>query len=246
LEKHLTFLDRYKAATQLSRRVHALTPAKLGHRQSLKLAREYANAAAELDALDDVIADTNALLNRGSTWRAAWEHQVAPFRKDLEGLDELLSEHHGQGDSATAAALRSFRDRSRQDLEQWSAELADGALQPERALDRLREARTQLSSLLEDHAATVIAGFAKNEREAEVMRNKMETARKGTKNHRRPPQPNILGTIYPSYYFVSVPMFTSGLDSGVSSVTASRGGGATTGYGSTGGSFSGSGSSSSF
>lgn len=247
LEKHLSFLDRYRRTSELSQRVHALTPSGLSRRLNLKLAREYADAATELDTLDDVIADTNALLNRGSTWRTAWERQVAPFRTDLQGLEEMLGKRNGQGDSATAAALRSFRDRSLQDLERWTAELADGKLTPEHALDRLRDARTQLSTLLEDHAKTVIAGFAKTEREAELMRTKMEGASKGsTKNHRRAPEPSILGTVYPSYYFISLPAFSSGLDSGVRSVDASRGAGGTTGYGSTGGSFSGSGSSSSF
>lgn len=248
LEKHLTFLSHYNRATELSHHVHAMTRADLSRRANLKVAREYAAAAAELDALDDVIADTNALLNHGSTWRTAWEHQLAPFRSDLEGLDQLLGQRHGQGDSATAAALRSFRDTSLQDLERWTADLAEGKLAPERALDRLREARTQLSTLLENHANTIIAGFTKDEREAQVMRTKMENAREGVaKNHRRPQQqPNILGTVYPSYYFISVPMFNSGLDSGISSVNASRGGGSTTGYGSSGGSFSGSGSSSGF
>jgi uncharacterized membrane protein YgcG len=248
LEKHVTFLDHYNRVTELSQRVHAMKPADLSRRRNLKVVREYAAAARELDALDDVIADTNALLNRGSTWRTAWEHQLAPFRSDLEGLDQLLSKRHGQGDSDTAAALRSFKERSLQDLERWTADLAEGKLEPERALDRLRDARTQLSALLENHANTVIAGFSKDEREAQVMRTKMENAREGVaKNHRRPnQQPNILGTVYPSYYFISVPTFNSGLDSGISSVNASRGGGSTTGYGSSGGSFSGSGSSSGF
>ena len=247
LEKYRTFLDRYTRTTQLSQRVHALTRGQLSRRANLKVAREYADAATELDALDDVIGDTNALLNRGSTWRSAWERQLAPFRRDLEELDQLLTKRHGEGDSATAVALRSFRDQSLQDLEQWTAELAESRLTPERALDRLRDARRRLSTLLENHAETVIAGFAKNEREAKVMRTRMENARKGAvKDHGRRPAPNILGTVYPSYYFVSVPMFSSGLDSGVSSVNASRGAGVTTGYGSSGGSFSGSGSSSGF
>ena len=71
---------KYNAATGLSDRVHALTPKALGRRSNLKLVRRYADAAAELDALDDVIADSNALLNRGSAWPSAWDRQLAPFR----------------------------------------------------------------------------------------------------------------------------------------------------------------------
>lgn len=246
LEKHRTFLSRYKAATGLSNQVHALTSRELSRRPGLALAREYADAAAELDALDDVIADTNALLNRGSTWATAWDRQLAPFRSDLAGIEGMLAKGHGEGDSATAASLRSFRDASQRDMERWTADLADGTITPETALDRLRDARTELSGLLKAHADTVIAGYARNDREAELMRTQMEEAQEGTgKKQRRSYEPSILGTVYPSYYFFSVPTFNTGLSTGVSSVSSARGG-STTGYGGSGGSFSGSGSSSSF
>ncbi len=248
LEKHRHFLNRYNAATGLSNQVHALTPKALSRRSNLKVVREYADAAAELDALDDVIADSNALLNKFAAWPAAWDRQLAPFRSDLAGVEQLLSKRNGQGGSATAAALRSFRDESLRDIEHWTAELSEGALTPESALDRLRDARSHLSVLLKNHAETVIEGFAKTEREAKLMRKEMENAQEGlTRNHRQHYEPSILGTVYPSYYFFSVPAFTSGLSTGVGSVSTARGGGSgTTGYGSSGGSFSGSGSSSSF
>lgn len=246
LEKHRTFLSRYAAATGLSNQVHALTRRQLSRRASLSLARQYADAAAELDALDDVISDTNALLNRGSIWATAWDRQLAPFRSDLAGIEGLLAKSHGEGGSATAAALRSFRDRSQRDIERWTAELSDGSISPETALDRLRDARTELSELLRSHAETVIAGYARNDREARLMRKEMEQAQAGTGKKQRPRyEPSILGTVYPSYYFFSVPTFNTGLSTGVSSVSTARGG-TTTGYGGSGGSFSGSGSSSSF
>ncbi len=248
LEKHRTFLSKYNAATALSNRAHDLTPRAMSRRPNLKLIQSYADASAELDALDDVIADTNALLNRGSAWASAWDRQLAPFRSDLAALEQMLGKRHAEGDSATAAALRSFRDQSHREIERWSAELADGSIAPETALDRLRDARTHLSELLKDHADTVIAGFAKNEREADLMRNEMESAQAGSKaKYGRAYEPSILGTVYPSYYFFSVPTFNAGFNTGVSSVGSARGGdGSTTGYGSSGGSFSGSGSSSSF
>lgn len=249
LEKHRTFMAKYNTATGLSNRVHALSPKDLGKRPNLRLVRSYADAAAELDALDDVIADTNALLNRGSAWAPAWDRQLAPFRADLAAIEQMLSRRHAEGDSATAAALRSFRDESHRDIEQWTAELAEGTITPETALDRLRDARTHLSELLKNHADTVIAGFAKNEKEAGLMRKDMESAQAGSKDKfGRTYEPSILGTVYPAYYFFSVPTFNSGFNTGVSSVGSARGGGggSTTGYGGSGGSFSGSGSSSSF
>lgn len=248
LEKYRTFLSRYNTATGLANQVHALTGSGLSRRPNLKLVRKYADAAAELDALDDVISDTNALLNRGSAWAAAWDRQLAPFRADLAGLEQMLTKRHGEADSATAAALRSFREQSQRGMERWTAELADGTTTPETALDRLRDARTHLSELLKNYADTVIDAFARTEKEAELMRKDMESAQAGTKaKYGRTYEPSILGTVYPSYYFFSVPTFNSGFNTGVSSVSSARGGGgATTGYGSSGGSFSGSGSSSSF
>lgn len=68
LEKHRTFLNRYNATSELSNKVHAFSGRALSRRKNLKLARQYADAASELDALDDVIADSNALLNRASAW----------------------------------------------------------------------------------------------------------------------------------------------------------------------------------
>ncbi|MCY1230101.1 hypothetical protein D9M72_424980 [compost metagenome] len=219
----------------------------MSRRPNLKLVRDFADASAELDALDDVIADTNALLNRGSAWASAWDRQLAPFRSDLAALEQMLSKRHAAGDSATAAALRSFRDESHRDIERWSAELAEGTMSPETALDRLRDARTHLTELLKNHADTVIAGFAKTDREARLMREEMDSAQAGTKvKYGRTYEPSILGTVYPSYYFFSVPAFNTGFSTGVGSVSTARGGGSTTGYGGSGGSFSGSGSSSSF
>jgi uncharacterized membrane protein YgcG len=247
LEKHRTFLAKYKTATELANRAHALTPRAMSRRPNLKLVRDFADASAELDALDDVIADTNALLNRGSAWASAWDRQLAPFRSDLAALEQMLSKRHAAGDSATAAALRSFRDESHRDIERWSAELAEGTMSPEAALDRLRDARTHLTELLKNHADTVIAGFAKTDREARLMREEMDSAQAGTKvRYGRTYEPSILGTVYPSYYFFSVPAFNTGFSTGVGSVSTARGGGGTTGYGGSGGSFSGSGSSSSF
>jgi uncharacterized membrane protein YgcG len=247
LEKHRTFLSRYAATTELSNQVHALPRGSLSRRKNLKLAREFADNAAQLDALDDVIADSNALLNRAAAWPAAWDRQLAPFRTDLAGLEQLLARRHGQGDSASAAALRSFRDEILREVERWTAELADGAISPEQALDRLYDARSRLSELLERHTETVIHGFARNDHEARLMREQMEASHEGlTHRGQRTYEPSILGTCYPTYQFFSVATFNSGFNTGVGSVNSARGGGSTTGYGSSGGSFSGSGSSSSF
>ena len=159
-----------------------------------------------------------------------WDRQLAPFRKDLAGLEQLLAKRHGQGDSATAAALRSFRDESLREIEGWTAELADRRISPEEALDRLYAARSRLSELLENHAETVIQGFARNDREARLMREQMETAHEGTDHRRqRTYEPSILGTVYPSYTFFSVATFNSCFKTGVISVNSARGAGSCSG-----------------
>lgn len=248
LEKYRTFLTRYNQVSGLSNTVHALSRRQLGQRKNLRLARQFADAASELDALDDVIADTNSLLNRTSTWPTAWDRQLAPFRGDLAGMEQLLTKRHGQGDTATAEALRSFRDKSLREIEKWTADLGEGRITSEIALDRLYDARSHLTLLLENHAETVIDGYAKNAREEELMRKEMTSVKDGHDHkHRRTYEPSILGAVYPSYHFFSVATFNAGLDTGVGSVSSARGGdGSTTGYGSSGGSFSGSGSSSGF
>ncbi|WP_307781443.1 DUF5129 domain-containing protein [Arthrobacter sp. 31Y] len=248
LERYRTFLNRYYLASGLSNTVHALSRRQLGQRKNLRLTRQYADAASELDALDDVIADTNSLLNRTITWPTAWDRQLAPFRNDLAGLEQLLAKRNGQGDTATAAALRSFRDESLGAIENWTSDIGERKITPEEALDRLNKARSHLALLLQNHAETVIDDYAKNEREAELMRKEMRSVRSSSnQNHRRTYEPSILGTVYPSYHFFSVATFNVGLDTGIGSVSSARGGdSSSTGYGSSGGSFSGSGSSSGF
>lgn len=93
LEKHRSFMAKYNAATGLSNQAHALTPRAMSRRPNLKLIRRFADAAAELDALDDVIADTNALLNRGrrghrrgtGNWRRSAVTWPASSRCSLSG-----------------------------------------------------------------------------------------------------------------------------------------------------------------
>lgn len=244
LEKYRTFLSRYNTAAALSAQVHAFTGRELSRRRNLKLIRQYADSTAELDSLDDVIADSNALLNLASGWPEAWDRQVAPLRGDLDGLEQFLAGGDAQGASATAAALRSFRDGTYSRFEQWAAELQSGSLTPEAALDRLRDAREEFSTLLRRHSETVIGAYARNDREAELLRKGMAgAAARSDRKTGTSFEPSIIGTVYPANTFFSVHAFTAGWTAGQHSVASARG---TTGYGSSGGSFSGAGSSSGF
>ncbi|MFD1213718.1 DUF5129 domain-containing protein [Arthrobacter sp. GCM10027362] len=243
LEQYRTFMTAYSAASKLNGEVHAMSARDLASARNVKVVQQYAEAAAELDALDDVIADTNALLNRSAGWAAAWDRQVAPLRADLDGIEDLLDKPKARKDTSTAAALLSFRDNTRRQLDRWAAGLGSGTLTPDAALDLLEQARREFSDLLKNHSETVIDGYAKDQKEAGLMRKDMEESfRRGSQGARS----TILDAAYPSYTFYSVVSFNSGFSAGQSSVDSSRSDSSTTGYGSSGGSFSGSGSSSSF
>ena len=247
LEQYRSFMARYGTATHQNNAAHDLSPADLRKRSSTAVIEAYAETATELDGLDDVIADTNALLNKAAGWERAWDRQVAPLRVDLDRLDDLLDSAEGRKDSSTAAALLAFRTRVRQDLDAWAAELAEGLISPETALDRLRDARAELSNLLRNHSETVIAGYAKTEKERELMREALNKKGIRRPSAREGYRPGIVDTAFPAYTWFTVGSFSSGLESGRNDISSARGeSGSTTGYGSSGGSFSGSGSSGSF
>lgn len=242
LEKYRGFMARYNDVSKLNQQIHSLADKDFSSGKNVKLATKYAEAAAELDTLDDVIADSNTFLNLASGWPRAWDRQLSPLREDLDGLDEMLKEPKRAGESASAAALRSFRDATREDFQRWAAELESGTTTPDTALRGLRTVREEFTDLLRQHSRTVIDESARNEKEADLMRHDMdeEFSRGGRSRS------SILDSVYPASLFYSVSSFNTGFTAGQSSIESARGGSSGTGYGSSGGSFSGSGSSSSF
>lgn len=240
LEKYRSFRADYSSASKLNQQVHGMSARDFSRGRNVQVVQNYAEAAGKLDALDDVIADSNTFLNQYSGWPSAWDRQTAPLRRDLDGLDALLDDDD-DASAATAAALRSFRENSLQTLEQWSADLAAGRRAPDDALDGLRAAREQFTALLKQHAEMVIDIHARTSEESELMRKDLveNASASGA------PPASILDTVYPAYSFYSVASFSAGITAGQSSIDAARSA-STTGYGSSGGSFSGAGSSSSF
>ncbi|MCC3292530.1 DUF5129 domain-containing protein [Arthrobacter sp. zg-Y1110] len=244
LEKYRVFGDSYSQATTLSNTVHAFTDKEMKKGRNRKKAEEYERIAVQLDGDDDLIADTNSLLNLAPGWESAWDRQVAPFRKDLEEVDNVVS---FPGAPGTANALAAFRDAASRNLSDWAENLGRRAITPESALDRLRDARQQLSELLRQHAYAVSDAYAKTQEEARMMRRAMDDS------FMRPSRRSngILDTAYPGTVFISAGSFNHGYSAGRSSVSSARQAAAaasrpSTGYGSSGGSFSGSGSSSRF
>ena len=248
LEKYRGFMVAYTQLTKQSHAAEALTTKDLNNKRTALLLEKFAKKATELDRLDDVIADTNMLLNMGSGWGAAWDRQLVPLREDLTAIQQLLADKDSDPQSASALALSRFESLTAIQMDKWAADISSGELTPEDALDKIAASREELTELLKQHSETMIKKYAKTTKEAELMRTAMGSAdaskASGASEH------SILGTVYPSTRFWSVIGLTSGFRAGRSSVQESRSpsasSGGSTGYGSSGGSFSGSGSSSRF
>ena len=246
LEEYRTFMARYNKATALNNAAHALSDKDLMSRSSTATVEEYADAALELDGLDDVIADTNALLNKASGWQRAWDRQTGPLQEDLDRLDDLLEGKNAVAkDSATARALLAFRRQARESLAAAASELAEDRITPEQALDSVKAARERLSELLEKHAQTVISAQAKTASERTLMQKELDKATAQGRRDRSY-RPGIVDTAFPAYFYYSVGTFNTGIQHGTSSVESARSSASSTGYGSSGGSFSGAGSSGRF
>ncbi|MCC3297446.1 DUF5129 domain-containing protein [Arthrobacter caoxuetaonis] len=247
LEEYRTFMVRYNTATELGNHVRTLSEKDLRRRSSTKPVEEFAELTSALDGLDDVIADTNTLLNMAPGWQAAWDRQAAPLLEELDKLDGLFEEDKTAMDSTTAAALLAFRTQCRRRIQTTAAGLAEESLTPEQALDILHDAGTELAALLKNHSETVIAQAAEDDAERELMREALEESRDRPRRYRDGYRPSILDTAYPNYLW-TVSAFSSGVSSGSSSIESARSAasGSSSGYGASGGSFSGSGGSSRF
>lgn len=246
LEKYRTFSAKYHEAAELNEQSHAFTAKQLSKGANVKTVTRYAEISTDLDDLDDVIGDTNTLLNKYSGWGAAWDRQVQPLLDDLAELPSLVSDTSAAG-LPTTLALESFGTQRRQDLAQLSADVQAGLKTPDAAMDELRNIRLELTTLLQRHSTAMIEGYAKTSSERSSMQKAMDKSRNSEIRRRRP---TILGSVFEPYAFYPVHSFGVGYVSGRSSVDSARSsassGGSSSGYGSSGGSFSGSGSSSSF
>jgi hypothetical protein len=245
LEKYRNFSSLYHEVSALNQQAHGFTGKELSKGSNVKKVARYADLAGELDALDDVIADTNALLNRFSGWEGAWDRQARPLADDLAQLPALLAQPEAR-DVPTTAALSSFQLQKSAELQQLAADFQSARLSPEAALDRLKDMRMELTALLTQHSEAMIGKYAKTGSEEEKMRHAMERSRSSDLHVQ---QATILGSVYAWNTFYSVHAFDSGYTSAQTTVDTARNSassGSSTGYGSSGGSFSGSGSSSSF
>lgn len=244
LEKWHSFRAQHREATQLRDRLEPMGPRERSRGSSLKDARHYEEIAQTLDGLDDAIADTNSILNLDSRWRTAWQNQTGELTEQLDGIDDMLAEARTEGTPETAQALRAGARIARDQLERLGAALGDRKVTPEEALDGLKAQRERLGELLDRHAVAVIDEHAKNQRERDLMRKKLDASTDSWRTSHRT-RGSILDVAYPTLPIISIVNFNSGIAAGYSAVDSSRSS-SSTGYGGSGGSFSGSGSSSGF
>lgn len=239
--------DEYRAAfrelTELGNEVRSIPERDYDTQESVARLTAYRDKAAELDQLDDVIADTAALLNRDRAWPDAWHRQVTPVREDLEKVGPMLGTELPEQVRGLpeAQALRTFATRALAGLDRLRGDLESQTLSPDDALDSLRSVRDELSGHL-DRLAGAVAGQLEDDSERELLVDAMGEAR-----GQRRSEPTIISTANPMWTWYAVSSFTHGYSTGTSEVEQARSassGGSGSGY--SGGSFSGAGSSSRF
>lgn len=237
---HQSTLD----ATRRLEDLDAVPPGRRHAKSFRKDAGSLRDDVAELDRLDDAIADANTFLNRLPGWEDAWDRQAGPLRSDLDHVGDLREHLDGvAGAAAPLGALESFRTEALGELESTGAGLTERRVTPQAALESLDRLRRRLTDLLEQVAQAV--SLAQDDSDDTRL---ME---EGLDEHRRRPRDargSILdaGDGWRTYWTIT--SFDAGYRAGVSSVESSHQSstGSGTGYGSSGGSFSGSGSSGSF
>lgn len=246
LGRYEEYTRSFRELTELGNQARAIPERDYDRAAALETLTRYHHVGQELDALDDVIADTAALLNLDRVWPEAWDRQVASLRADLSGVDTLLSttldeKVRGVGE---AQPLREFASRSLSELDQLRQSLEAGTTTPDDALDDVRDLRDALSGHLDSLAGAVARAYGTNGGERRMMQKAM-----GRERVRR--EPTILSTSDHLWTWVTINSFTTGYRTGSDQVQSSRqqasSGGSTSGYSpSSGGSFSGAGSSSRF
>ncbi len=268
LEKYRAFHDHYVQAAAENDRLAGLEDRQLHRREHRESVADFTRTAEALDELDDAVADSSTFLNLQHGWPQAWDRQTAPLREDLAEIGRLdgsggqgtgaVGSRAADGDEdgddagtatltpAASAPLRSFRIEAEQELQRLGAALADGSITPDDALDALGALRSRLTGLLEDAAKSGITAAAESDSERTLMEQALASERE--RASRRPG--SILDTVHQPGWFWTAVAFNHGYRTGMDSVTQAREQAAQsssgTGYGASGGSFSGAGSSSRF
>ena len=243
LRRYDDYLAGFRELTELGNEVRGIKEKDYVKAENVKQLEAYRDKAVAMDHLDDVIADTSALLNRDRAWPQAWRRQVDPVRAELEAVDEVIEELPEEVRGLEEVhSLRRYASQALVDLDHLRGALEHEQVSPDDALDRLREIRDELGSHLDGLTAPVISASSEDEEERELMEVAMRREREI--RHR---EPTIIATAHPTWVWYSILSFRSGYDQGAQDIVSSQSAssGSTSGY-SGGGSFSGAGSSSRF
>lgn len=245
LRRYDEYTKGFAELTELGNQARAIPERAYTSKDSLERLTAYRDKATALDHLDDVIADTAALLNRDRAWPEAWGRQVDPVRADLEGVETLLAEDLNEElrGLPEAQELREFSSQALAELDQLRGGLEHQQVTPDDALHHLRRTRDQLSGHLDALAGAVAVASYDVASERDMMNDALRKERL-----QRVHEPTIISTADPTWTWFAVSSFRTGYSSGTSAVQQSQASssGSTSGYSSSGGSFSGSGSSSRF
>ena len=216
------------------------------------LAKEYEDSVRTADDADDTIIGAARLLGRTGDFAGAWQLERRPLDESLTAVEETIAQA-GLGEGAPGGAADALRDAAREvagELEIVSRDYLEGAGSPDACLERLDELTDRLSLASARVREEVIGSSARDEEEAEVMRDAapegftsgFPTSVRGRRFARHPQE-------YVSGYSLSPVLWTGAWYGGATSALDTHrnppaSSGSTGGY--SGGGFSGAGSSSSF
>lgn len=244
LGRYEEYTAQFRELTELGNEAKGIPESDYDSADTVSTMTKYRETAESLDTLDDVIADTAALLNLDRAWPQAWERQVATLRADLEGVEPLLSSTLDEEVRGLAASqpLREFASAGLAELDRLHGGLESGEVSPDDALDAVREVRDGLSGHLDSLAGDIARQVGEDEDEQQMMESAMHRERVKR-------EPTILSTTDHTWTWITINSFNTGYSNGTQEVQSSRqaasSSGSTSGY-SSGGSFSGAGSSSRF
>ena len=126
-------------------------------------ARDLEKRAADLDSADSAVANASALFARSPGWETAWNNEQGLLREDLASFDALCMKASRLRLSVDNDRLspevyvsQAWVRRQMRVLDQMTAELSSGAVQPSEALDRLDSLSSEIRFRAEQFAAHAI------------------------------------------------------------------------------------------
>ena len=133
-------------------------------REMRSKARDLEKRAADLDSAGSAVANASALFARSPGWEAAWSNEQGLLREDLANFDALCIRATSSRLSVDESRLNTeiytsqvWVRKQMRVLDQMTAELSSGELQPAEALDRLDSLSSEIRSKAEQFAAYAIS-----------------------------------------------------------------------------------------